>query len=39
MAHNQLYAVVYGQAESLTSAWNEYLKELGSSEDVAKTPA
>ena len=39
MAHNRLHATVHDPKASLTDSWNEYLKELESSEDVAKMPA
>lgn len=39
MAHNRFHAAVHEPKVSLTDSWNEYLKELASSEEVAKIPA
>ena len=42
MAHNRLHAMVHGQDQdsgSLADSWNEYLRELETSEVVAQLPA
>ena len=39
MAHNRLHAAVHENSVSLPDLWNDYLKELESSEEVAATPA
>ena len=47
MAHNKLHEAIYGAEQrpqspvrpNLEDLWNDYLKELESSEDVSRTPA
>lgn len=39
MAHNRLHAIAHDSKVSVKDTWDDYLKELSTSEAVAKTPA
>lgn len=39
MAHNALHKIIHDPKASQQDVWNDYLKDLESSEEVAKRPA